>query len=407
MQYHAFLSYSHLDKDIMRRIRSDLTSAGLTVWTDESLVPGTPSWKNAIENAIQSSKTLVVILSPDAKTSDWIEKEMDYARACNVQIVPVLARGADDISAVPFELINVQRIDLRQDYRMGIKQLIQTIGDDAVATTDGTTPNQTPHIVNTTLEELNHISFYDHVRLFVWIFWQPQKLVQYRRMHGEESLRKTAAWLVSDLTWITFIAPAVGMVLGTVVVPNDNQLASTVMQGLSGVIFLGGWFATGWFGWRKEPRYAMLLLVGTTIIMFSLFTAVQSFSGVVLSQAGGLTRPFFLIVTGIFLSAGVGIAFRMTTTASAAGAGIILGSLLFNSLNSIQLHLDGGIMALVMFVTTILVAWVVDNSLKTDDRSIFHVGAFGLIIGAGATLIVLYFLGGWLILMNINVLSAR
>ena len=84
MQYHAFLSYSHHDVTIMRRVRESLTDAGLNIWTDESLVPGTPSWKNTIEDVIQNTMTLVVLLSPDAKHSDWIEKEIEYAQACNV-----------------------------------------------------------------------------------------------------------------------------------------------------------------------------------------------------------------------------------------------------------------------------------------------------------------------------------
>ena len=88
------------------------------------------------------------------------------------------------------------------------------------------------------------------------------------------------------------------------------------MQALSGVVFLGGWFMTGWFGWRENSAYAMILLVGTTLIMFGLFSAVSTLSGVVLSEAGGMTRPVFLFLTGVMLSSAAGIAFRLTTMAS-------------------------------------------------------------------------------------------
>lgn len=402
MQYHAFLSYSHSDTNIMRRIRGDLSDAGLNVWTDESLVPGTASWKNAIEEAIQNTVTLVVLLSPDAKHSDWIEKEIDYARACNVKVLPILIRGTDEISAVPFELINVQRIDLRESYGIGIERLIETIKDS------GDTDDFSPALLHSTpqagasLEELNPVSFYDHVRLFVWLFWQPEKLAAYRNRYDDDKLQQTATWLVSDFAWITFLAPAVGIVLGTVQVPTTDPVLATVMQALSGVIFLGGWFVTGWFGWRKKPAFAMLLMVVTALIITGLFSAVFEFSGVVLSNGGGFTRPAFLILTGLMLSSAAGIAFRLAPSASGSVAGLLLGSLLFNAFHGVQLGLDGGVSALLMFVNTILISWVVDNSIKTGKRSIFHLIAVGTIGISGTLMIVLYFLGGWIFLMNIN-----
>lgn len=400
MQYHAFLSYSHHDVDIMRHVRNSLSDAGLNVWTDESLVPGTPSWKNTIEDVIQNTMTLVVLLSPDAKHSDWIEKEIEYAQACNVTIVPVLVRGVDEISAVPFELINVQRLDLRQNIEIGIQRLVATIKSEGNPEAFSA-PLRHSVPSHPEIEELNPISIYDHVRLFMWLFWKPNTLVTYRKLYGDESLRRTSAWLVSDLAWIAFFAPAIGIVLGTVQVISDAPTTSTIMQALSGVVFLGGWFMTGWLGWRDNSAYAMILLVGTTLITFGLFSAVSTFSGVVLSEAGGITRPAFLFLTGVMLSSGAGIAFRLTTMATGSIAGLLLGSLLFNAVFGVQLSLDGGITAFIMFITAILVAYVIDISLKTGERSPLHLIAFALITTTGALMILTYFLGGWLFLLNI------
>ena len=400
MQYHAFLSYSHNDTNIMRRIRGDLTGAGLAIWTDESLVPGTLSWKNAIEEAIQNTMTLVVLLSPDAKHSDWIEKEIDYARACDVKVLPILVRGTDEISAVPFELINVQRIDLRENYHIGIDRLIATIKESGeIEQFSPALPHSSPQ-AGASIEELNPSSFYDHVKLFVWLFWQPEKLAAYRNRFDDDKLRETAAWLVSDLAWIVFLAPAIGIVLGTVQVPTTDPVLSTVMQALSGVVFLGGWFVTGWFGWRKQPAFAMILMVVTALIITGLFTAVFNFSGVVLSQGGGMTRPVFLILTGLMISSAAGIAFRLAPSAAGTVAGLLLGSLLFNAFHGVQLGIDGGISAFLMSVTAIMVSWVVDNSIKTGERTPFHLIASAVIGVSGALMIVLYFLGGWILLMN-------
>ncbi|MEL6527293.1 MAG: toll/interleukin-1 receptor domain-containing protein [Chloroflexota bacterium] len=287
MQFHAFLSYSHKDRDIMRRVRHDLGAMGLNIWSDENLVPGTASWKDAIEEAIQQSLTLVVLLSPDAKKSEWIEREIEYARACDVKVIPVLARGSHDISTIPFELINVQRIDLRADYTAGLRQLAETIQSEG--TLDAQPSNPVVHGSGNVIERLNPNSFYDHVRLFVWIFWQPQKLIVYQERYDDDSLRQTTAWVVGNLVWVSMLAPAIGYVLGLVTVEGANPETASILQALAGVVFFLCWFLTGWIGWREEQQYAAVLLLPVTLLVAGTFYVVATYSNVILSQGEGFS----------------------------------------------------------------------------------------------------------------------
>lgn len=114
-QQHIFISYSRRNTKIMITLRQQLTRASFRVWTDENLVAGTPSWKNAIEQAIQNSFCIVVLMSPDSKKSEWVERELDYAYMLKRRIFPVLVAGAPQ-NAIPFELINIQYVDLRVDF---------------------------------------------------------------------------------------------------------------------------------------------------------------------------------------------------------------------------------------------------------------------------------------------------
>jgi serine/threonine protein kinase len=123
---HIFLSYSRADSDLMARVRDELSSSGFKVWTDGNLTPGTPSWKDGIEQAIEGAGCVVVILSPDSKQSEWVKRELDYALAYGLPIFPVLARG-DERSAVPFALISTQRVDIREQYAQGIQNLMNAI----------------------------------------------------------------------------------------------------------------------------------------------------------------------------------------------------------------------------------------------------------------------------------------
>jgi hypothetical protein len=124
--YDVFLSYSRKDSRIFQTVRDTLRNAGLVVWTDDHLKPGTASWKNAIEHAIEHSRCVVVILSPDSKNSVWVERELDYASSHRKPIFPLLARGKEQ-EAVPFEVGNIQRADIREDFMGGMRTLVSAI----------------------------------------------------------------------------------------------------------------------------------------------------------------------------------------------------------------------------------------------------------------------------------------
>jgi hypothetical protein len=125
----------------MRHLQADLRASGFWVWTDESLTPGTPSWKAAIEGAIEQAAAVVVILSPDAKRSEWVERELDYARTVGVRVFPVLARGNQQ-NAIPLELINAQWIDIRPgtDYTSQFSTLVRAVADHINQVSQGTSP---------------------------------------------------------------------------------------------------------------------------------------------------------------------------------------------------------------------------------------------------------------------------
>lgn len=106
----------------MRRVRDDLRSRGLPVWTDETLEPGTPIWEFEIANAIENAACMLVLLTPESKKSIWVSREIGYAEGQDIHIFPFLLRG-DDRSAVPFRLISSQWIDARRDYETSFDML--------------------------------------------------------------------------------------------------------------------------------------------------------------------------------------------------------------------------------------------------------------------------------------------
>jgi hypothetical protein len=124
---HVFMSYSRRDTDVMRRIVTFLREQGIKVWVDnEKLVPGTPIWEEEIEKAIKGTSAIVVVLSPDAKNSEWVRREIALADQYRKRIFPMLA-GGDEDSSISLRLITRQFIDIRDNENAGLSSLSTSI----------------------------------------------------------------------------------------------------------------------------------------------------------------------------------------------------------------------------------------------------------------------------------------
>ena len=120
---YVFMSYSRKDEDIMRHIAKFLRTQGLKVWVDnEKLIPGTPIWEDEVEKAIMGAAAILVILSPESKTSAWVRRETSLADQHHKRVFPVLVSG-DENSSITLRLINRQYVDIRENRDKGLKSL--------------------------------------------------------------------------------------------------------------------------------------------------------------------------------------------------------------------------------------------------------------------------------------------
>jgi TIR domain-containing protein len=122
-----FLSYSRRNKEIQQRVVGWLRTRGFSVWVDnEGLTPGTPVWEAEIERAIAAAAAAVVLLSPEAKNSQWVRAETEYAKKNGKRVYPVLIAG-EVLTSVPLGLLSHQFIDLRHDEDAGLEALAEAL----------------------------------------------------------------------------------------------------------------------------------------------------------------------------------------------------------------------------------------------------------------------------------------
>ncbi|MBX3066861.1 MAG: SUMF1/EgtB/PvdO family nonheme iron enzyme [Anaerolineae bacterium] len=92
---HIFISYSKKDIDFARRLRALLQAYGFAIWIDETKLTPSARWWSTIERNIIDAAAVIVIMSPNSKESEWVERELLVAEDPDHRktIFPVLLAG--------------------------------------------------------------------------------------------------------------------------------------------------------------------------------------------------------------------------------------------------------------------------------------------------------------------------
>ena len=104
---HIFISYSHKDKKYVEKLEKKLLDEGFDVWIDHRIDYGA-RWTKAIERAIDTCDAYIVVMSENAKESQWVEREKIHAERRRKPFFPVLLDGE-----FWFSLGNIQFADAR------------------------------------------------------------------------------------------------------------------------------------------------------------------------------------------------------------------------------------------------------------------------------------------------------
>ena len=128
MAHDIFISYSNKDKPVADAVVAGLENRGVRCWVaPRDVTPGT-SWGEAIVDAIQNSRIMVIILSKNSNKSPQVVREVERAVSNNVIIIPFRIENIDPTGAMAYFLSTEHWLDaLTPPLEKHIEKLVNTI----------------------------------------------------------------------------------------------------------------------------------------------------------------------------------------------------------------------------------------------------------------------------------------
>ena len=107
---YVFLSYCHEDAPLVLPVVRELERAGLRLWFDEGIAPGS-SWPEVIADKIGACTAFLAFLTPASLSSHSCRSEFNFAMAEQKHMLCVLSGDPELTPAMKMHLASVQAIE--------------------------------------------------------------------------------------------------------------------------------------------------------------------------------------------------------------------------------------------------------------------------------------------------------
>src|SRR5215213_10584944 len=116
-----FISYARIDQEFALQLAGDLRKHGKTVWIDTDLEGG-QAWAQKLDEGLEASDVVLLVVSRNSKKSDWVDKELHTAQERKKPVIPVIYKRYGSWSLIS----NLQKIDFIGWYNEGLAKLLMT-----------------------------------------------------------------------------------------------------------------------------------------------------------------------------------------------------------------------------------------------------------------------------------------
>ncbi len=151
-----FVSHSTQDNDWCRELVAALKTAGYDVWYDEQGLTGGAVWIETLQREVQARDVFVIVLTPEAWASPWVQEEVRLALSTQRTILPVMLKP----TPVAGFLLTRQWVNAADvDTATGVQRALAALGSPVVFPS-APAPKQitpAPHLVPPLLQQKGFI----------------------------------------------------------------------------------------------------------------------------------------------------------------------------------------------------------------------------------------------------------
>jgi WD40 repeat protein len=140
MSPYVFISYGRADRPYVDELAQRLKDTGISAWYDYEIATG-DRFAAVIEEKIRECAAFVVVLTPGAYRSEWVNKEINFAQKRNKPIYPIMLQHCE----LPF-LINEIQYEDATGGRLPSESFFRTLAQltGAAAPVSPEAPNYSP-----------------------------------------------------------------------------------------------------------------------------------------------------------------------------------------------------------------------------------------------------------------------
>jgi hypothetical protein len=107
-----FISHASEDKRLARNVAAILRRQGWDPWLDESDIRGGASWAASIQQALRSCSVVVLLVTANSVSKEWVLDEIAAARNLRVPIIPAILEHVRLPDELQFLLQRTQFVDV-------------------------------------------------------------------------------------------------------------------------------------------------------------------------------------------------------------------------------------------------------------------------------------------------------
>ncbi|NNK72311.1 MAG: toll/interleukin-1 receptor domain-containing protein [Flavobacteriaceae bacterium] len=119
-----FVSYSSKDRPFAMGLTEKLEDMGAQVWIDQRGIGLGTNWDNSIEDALETSNILLLLISSTAAKSGNVQDEVSIAKEEGKQIIPVLIEECE----LPMRWKRMQYADFTASPEKAMRRVLDALG---------------------------------------------------------------------------------------------------------------------------------------------------------------------------------------------------------------------------------------------------------------------------------------